>query len=375
MNYQDALDHIFRSFITAKPFIQGKFDRDVRNPRILLNVAEKLDNLPPADKVLKVTGSKGKGTVARLCAQGLQQYGKTALLVSPEEIDHTDRMSINAQVISKDRFVSCFEKIWSAVPAVKPPEYLSPYGLFLLVALQWFKEEGVDFYVIETGRGVRYDEGGQLPARTAVVTSVFLEHAGYLGPTLDEIRQDKMSISETVRHTVIGEDVTYEPGERPNWYVQCQHLAQQALEKLLDQPVVLPDGRCASFGVKKDEQGRQWFYEGLISKESADERYLARLIETYGEELLFVLSLPDDKDVEGIVGLLDQLGGRTRHVVLSGERGVLSYEKTASFEVCYTGPYDDPACFRDQLDVDAAKVVYFIGTQTFLRLVKQAFFL
>jgi dihydrofolate synthase/folylpolyglutamate synthase len=374
MTYQDALDLIFRSFIAAKPFIQGKYDRDVRRPELLLNVAENLGIIPEPEKVLKVTGSKGKGTVARLCAHGLQGHGKVGLIVSPEELDHTDRMSINGQVISKERFVSCFEKIWVAVKEPSAPDYLSPYGLFLLIALQWFKEEGITHYVIETGRGVRYDEGGQIPAHTSVVTSVFLEHAGYLGPSLEEIREDKLSISETSIHTIVGENKAYKTVERPNWYVQCQHLAQQALEVFTGQKLSLPDGPCASFGTKADDQGRQWFYEGLISRESADGRFLKGLIEKHGNDLLFLLSLPDDKDVNGITHLLETMGGRMQHVILTGERGVLSYEQARSLSVTYEGAYDDSAAFREKLDIGVAKVIYFIGTQTFLRLVKQAFF-
>ncbi len=375
MNYQDALDLIFRSFIAAKPHIQGKFDRDVRKPEVLLGVAACLEILPDPNKVLKVTGSKGKGTVARLCAQGLKGRGKVGLLVSPEELDHTDRMPINGQPISQDRFVVCFDKIWAAVDEPVVPDYLSPYGLFLLVALQWFHEEEVDYYVIETGRGVRFDEGGQLPAHTGVVTSVFLEHAGYLGPSLDEIRADKLSIKDSCQNTFVGEGVQYSAQDRPNWYVHSQHLAQKALTLFLDETVPLPDGTCASFGRKTDDQGRDWFYEGLIAKESADEQYLEHLIEKYGDNITFFLSLPDDKDIDGIVALLDRLGARTRHVILSGERGVLSYDKAKAFEVSYEGAYDDPVALRKALDTGQARAVYFMGTQTYLRLVKQAFFL
>jgi len=60
---------------------------------------------------------------------------------------------------------------------------------------------------------------------------------------------------------------------------------------------------------------------------------------------------------------------------MTGERGVLSYEKARKYTVGYEGSYDDVAAFKSGLEIGNARVVYFIGTQTYLRLVKQAFFL
>lgn len=374
MNYKTALDLIFRSFIAAKPYIQGKFDREVRTPHTLLNVAGHLDILPDPERVIKVTGSKGKGTVARLCAHGLLGRGKVGLVVSPEEIDHTDRMQIDGQAISEDRFATCFEKIWDAVEEPEVPQYLSPYGLFLLTALMWFKEEEVEIFVIETGRGVRFDEGGQLSANLGVVTSVFLEHAGYLGPALKDIRSDKLSISETCKQVIVTDDKVYASAGRPAWYAHSQHIAKQALEAFLDEPVTLPDGPCASFGQRMDDYGRTWIYEGLIARDSADETYLQKLINQFGNDLVFYVSLPDDKDIQGVCGLLDELGADVQHIILTGERGVLSYEQASRFTVAYKGAYDNATGLVENLDVGTAKAIYFIGTQTYLRLVKRAFF-
>lgn len=370
MTYQDVLDAIFAGFIKVKPRIAGKLDRDVRNPTLLLDAAAQLDLLPPKNKLITITGSKGKGSVARLCAQGLQGYGKTALLISPEEMDHPDRMRINGDIISEDAFIRHFQQIRPALPDPTPPSYLSPYGLFLLIALSWFKENKVDHYVIECGRGVRYDEGGQLKSKIGVVTSVFLEHAGYLGPTLEDIRADKMSIAANCDQLIIPQESSSPREGVPNWYSDCHTLAERALTAYLDKTVQLPAYPVASFGQKAD-----LFYEGLISPESADETYLARLVRHYEGKLTFYVSLPDDKNIEGVLNLLKKTGGGIKQVILTGERGFLSYEKARAIgDVCYEGPYNDPARFKEDLTPNEG-AAYFIGTQTFLRLVKGTFFL
>ncbi|SCA57090.1 putative FolC bifunctional protein [Candidatus Terasakiella magnetica] len=370
MTYKDALNHIFASYLSVKPLLKGKLDRETRKPEIILKLARTLDLLPNAQKTLKITGSKGKGTVARLSANALESQGKVGLLISPEEIDHTDRMRINGVAISKERFVACYEKLLPHLKQPQKPDYLSPYGLFLLIALQWFKEEGVEFFVIETGRGVRFDEGGQLPAHVGVVTSIFKEHADYLGPSLEEIKVDKLSITQSCTHLVLGNTDEANNSLRPHWFAQCQETAHEALTVFLGQSLPVPACPVASFGQKG-----KWYYEGMIACESADQVFLERLIKQHQGHLRFILSLPDDKDIEGICELLAGLNATMEHVILTGERGFLSYEKARLHTVCYEGPFDDVSALQKALKLDETQASYFIGTQTFLRLIKQAYFL
>jgi hypothetical protein len=378
MNYQHALDCIFESFIAAKPHLVGKFDRDVRNPNLLLDIARSYDLLPDRKRVIKVTGSKGKGTVVRLIAQSLQDHRDVGLIVSPEEITHLDRIRINGQSISEAEFIQCFNEVWQMTHPLREnliaPNYLSPYGLFLLIGFVWFKSKNVDAFVIETGRGVKYDEGGQIPAKVAVLTSVFLEHASYLGPSLEEITTDKRSIAEGCDFFIEGEKGCAGL-ERPAWFAKCQQTAKRAVEAFLERSIKLPDGECASFGQSIDKQGRRWFFEGMIAKESADVDFLKQLVTQHEGQVLFLISLPDDKDVEGVCAIIDNLGADSKHIIMTGERGFLSYEMARHKTLAYEGPYDDPMSLRNALDVGKAQVIYFIGTQTYLRLVKQAFFI
>jgi len=374
MNYNRALDLLFESYLNAKPQLAGRLDREVRDPQRILKTAHQLDLLPPPQNVLKITGSKGKGTVARLCARTLQKYGKTGLLVSPEEIDHTDRMRVNGQSISRERFVACFEKLWSKIDCPAPPAYLSPYGLFFLIALQWFKEEGVELFVIETGRGVRHDEGGQLPAKIGVVTSVFLEHVDYLGPTLEDIRTDKLSITDTCEDVVIGRTHPPTPSAgHPVWFAQCQSTAREALRAFLGKKVEVENTPCASFG-HKTEGPCTLIFEGLIARDSADTDFLNRLVSEADAPVHFFMSLPDDKDFDGVHTLLQATGGTVSQIILNGQRGFLSYDKARQHAVAYEGAFDDVDALKHGLTRPETGIVYFIGTQTFLRLIKRAYF-
>lgn len=381
MTYQDVLDRIFESFLKAKPFLEGRFDRDVRDPERLLNIARNLNLLPPAAKTIIVTGSKGKGSCARLIASGLQQTlsdAKVALMVSPEEFEHTDRIRINAKTISKTDFIYHYEQISNFLFPLEPPAYYSPYGLFLLIALSWFKENACTHYVLETGRGVRFDEGGQIAAEVGVVTSIFLEHAAQIGPTLKEIREDKLSLAENCQHLVIGNQVKGEAlrggASLPSWVFESHRLSNEALGVFLKRldvrftPCPLP-----SFGCREFKDGLILYYEALIARESADLDFLEALLKRHKGCMAFFVCLPDDKDINGISTALLGLGADVRYLKITGERGIMTYQKTPP-AVIYDGPFNDPHALQKSLDFTGLEAAYFIGPQTFIRLVREAYF-
>jgi hypothetical protein len=146
-----------------------------------------------------VTGSKGKGSTARMVAWHLQQAGmKVGLIVSPEELHHLDRLRINNQPIEPTLFVQLVQALMPSIDQAAQRGgayyYHSPADLFMLLGLAWFAREQVDYVVLEGGRGAQFDLIGQIPARIGVVTSVFLEHAAFIGPDKEAIARDKLSL-------------------------------------------------------------------------------------------------------------------------------------------------------------------------------------
>jgi folylpolyglutamate synthase/dihydropteroate synthase len=186
-------------------------DAQVRRPQILAQLIKEQGYAPTPERTIVVTGSKGKGTTARMVAWHLQQAGFTVgLVVSPEERHHLDRLRINNRPISADVFaqhVTALRKSWSETQQLAAQQghqfyYHSPSDLFIHVGLAWFASERVEFVVVEGGRGAKYDLIGHLPAALGVVTSVFLEHAAFLGGTESAIAADKFSLFESCQ-TVI----------------------------------------------------------------------------------------------------------------------------------------------------------------------------
>jgi folylpolyglutamate synthase/dihydropteroate synthase len=121
--YQAALDDIYATFMRVKHLNKGRFDRDARQPQRLLDVARERGILPPPERTIKVSGSKGKGTTARIAARMLQNEfpaGKIGLFVSPEEDDHNDRMRINGVAMTREQFVWHYGRLKPCLPPPKP---------------------------------------------------------------------------------------------------------------------------------------------------------------------------------------------------------------------------------------------------------------
>ncbi len=115
-------------------------------------------------------------------------------------------------------------------------------------------------------------------------------------------------------------------------------------------------------------------YEGMIARDSADETFLRQLMQDHNGQVHFYLSLPDDKDFDGIMDLLQKTGATISQIILTGERGFLSYEKAKQHQIAYQGDFNDVCALKSGLDLPQTGLIYFIGTQTYLRLIKRAYF-
>jgi dihydrofolate synthase/folylpolyglutamate synthase len=204
---QAGLDYLFSFYEQGYQRQLGKFDREGRCPQVFLRMASAFGLLPVPSRTILVTGSKGKGTCARLLAYYLQQAGyRVGLVLTPEELTHLDRIRLNGTPIGALDFLAALEwlkPILACTPAVadfpdhftdKSSYYHPPTAIFLLIALHYFKQTGLDYVVIEGGRGAQHDEIGQIQAAVGIVTSILPEHLGKLGPTLADVCADKFSL-------------------------------------------------------------------------------------------------------------------------------------------------------------------------------------
>jgi dihydrofolate synthase/folylpolyglutamate synthase len=146
-----------------------------------------------------VTGSKGKGSTAAMTAKLLESLGhKTGLITSPHLRIWNERIRINGQAIPDADFVRIMNELAPAIDEeiakLEPEQHISPQGILLLTALKWWNEQGVTAAVVEVGRGGRFDDMSLVPNKVSLFTPIFMEHAQYLGDSLERIAWHKAGI-------------------------------------------------------------------------------------------------------------------------------------------------------------------------------------
>lgn len=176
MGYKDVVEY----FYNINKIIP---DYNLDNMKAVL---KELGNPEKTLKVIHITGSNGKGSVAAILSSILTQAGyKTGLYTSPHLVDLRERIQINREWIGKEE-ISDFFNIVS--------KKLTPFEMITAIALLYFKQKRVDFAVIETGLGGKLDATNVVNSVLSIITNISLEHTDVLGKTIEKIAKDKADI-------------------------------------------------------------------------------------------------------------------------------------------------------------------------------------
>ncbi|SDS14709.1 dihydrofolate synthase / folylpolyglutamate synthase [Halopseudomonas xinjiangensis] len=165
-------------------------------------VADRLGVLKPADLVFTVTGTNGKGSACAGLDSLLRAGGlRTGLYTSPHLLNYNERVAIGGAPVSDADLCLAFE----AIEAAREHVSLTYFEFGTLAALWLFRRAEVAAVVLEVGLGGRLDAVNLVDADVAIVTSIGLDHAEYLGDTRDSVGYEKAGIARAARPLVCGE--------------------------------------------------------------------------------------------------------------------------------------------------------------------------
>lgn len=153
-------------------------------------------------RALHVAGTNGKGSVAATAEAILRAGGRrTGLYTSPHLLHVAERIAIDG--------VPAEESLLEAAAADVLPQAEAVDATFFeaLTALGFtaFARAGVGSTVVEVGLGGRLDATNVLDAEVAVITSIDLDHADYLGSDPAGIAREKAGIIAEGAAVVIGD--------------------------------------------------------------------------------------------------------------------------------------------------------------------------
>ncbi len=142
---------------------------------------------------LHVGGTNGKGTVAAAWDSVLRAAGRTVgLYTSPHLCSVTERYRIAGRPVSRPRLAAVADELREDVER----HGLTSFEAATVLAFEIFRRESVGVAVVEVGLGGRLDATNVLRPRLTAVTGVALDHAEFLGDSLEEIAHEKAGIAE-----------------------------------------------------------------------------------------------------------------------------------------------------------------------------------
>ncbi|MBP6230371.1 MAG: bifunctional folylpolyglutamate synthase/dihydrofolate synthase [Paludibacteraceae bacterium] len=157
-----------------------------------------------AYRSIHVGGTNGKGSVSHSLAAILQSCGYTVgLYTSPHLKDFSERIRVNGKPIKTNYVVNFVEQIQWFIEE----KSLSFFELTTMMAFCYFREQKVDFAIIEVGLGGRLDSTNIIKPILSVITNISYDHTYLLGNTLQEIAYEKAGIIKQNTPIVIGETV------------------------------------------------------------------------------------------------------------------------------------------------------------------------
>jgi dihydrofolate synthase / folylpolyglutamate synthase len=168
-------------------------------PEVTAAVLHELGDPQRRFRSIHITGSKGKGSVAALCASMLRSAGlRTGLYTSPHLLSYRERARIDGEPASPTDLVEGIARVRGALDRLERTGGIDREATFFEVTTAWafdlFGRKGVEAAAIEVGLGGRLDSTNVLEAPVTVVTTLELEHTELLGPTIQDIAREKAGI-------------------------------------------------------------------------------------------------------------------------------------------------------------------------------------
>lgn len=190
-NYQAALEYLYRfvDFSLTRGF---HFSPDQFELGRMRDFMAYLGHPEQSYPILHVAGTKGKGSVAAMCASALRAAGyRVGLYTSPHLMDYAERIQVDGRHIPHQDLVALVEEI---KPYLEAGTRLTTFEITTALAFLYFARQGVTAVVAEVGLGGRLDATNVVTPRVAVITSISYDHMNVLGHTLAEIAGEKAGI-------------------------------------------------------------------------------------------------------------------------------------------------------------------------------------
>ncbi len=191
-DYEARLRQVEREIFARRPehSIEPSLDR-------ITALTTLLGDPQRAYPVIHITGTNGKTSTARMIETLLRARGlRTGLFTSPHLTSIRERICVDGEPLSAERFVGAYEELLPYLGLVdqSQPVPLSFFEVLTAMAFAVFADAPADVAVIEVGVGGTWDCTNVADGAVAVITPISIDHVRYLGNTVTAIAGDKAGI-------------------------------------------------------------------------------------------------------------------------------------------------------------------------------------
>src|SRR3954454_20071380 len=171
-------------------------------------LTELLGDPQRAYPVIHLTGTNGKGSTAAMIESLLRADGlRTGRFTSPHVMSVTERITIDGEPISDERFDELWREIEPYVALVDQRDIdgvrMTFFEIITAMAYAAFADAPVDVAVVEVGLGGTWDATNVADADVAVVTPIDLDHTHLLGDSVGQIATEKAGIIKPGAHAIL----------------------------------------------------------------------------------------------------------------------------------------------------------------------------
>ena len=154
--------------------------------------------------VITVGGTNGKGSTCAMLESILLNAGyRVGVYTSPHLLDFNERARVCGEMASDEELIAAFE----AVEAKREEVSLTYFEFTTLAILHLFAKSKLDAVILEVGLGGRLDAVNIIDADVAIVASVDIDHAEYLGNTREAIGFEKAGIFRPGRVAICSDPI------------------------------------------------------------------------------------------------------------------------------------------------------------------------
>lgn len=167
-------------------------------------ICEELGNPQKDYKIIHIAGTNGKGSTSTTIESILLEAGyRVGKYTSPHILKFNERIRANGLDISDVDIAKYYYLVKKVIEKIEiKPTF---FEVTTAMMFKYFSDLKLDYVVLETGMGGRYDATNISEAEICVITNVTLDHTEYLGDTIYKIAKEKAGIIKNCKKVVVAD--------------------------------------------------------------------------------------------------------------------------------------------------------------------------